>query len=287
MSKDVIQFQNAIDLVKSVLDNFPAFILVVNCDGEIIYNNNDAKNMLGENITGYSISYFFSEEEISKNFKPKNRIDYEIQYESKYYKLSDVDIVWVDGELSRLIIGMDITDIKTSEARFKKCATMDAMTGIYNRQVGIDYLIDYIEQLKCGGDIFTVCYIDINDLKLVNDSFGHSEGDIYILSIVNIIKATIRQTDIFARMGGDEFLILFYRCPYKIVENIMQTIMCKINLINESSKGKGVFYSISYGVMEINTETILDPEFILNSVDNKMYYMKDEYKQLKKIKKRV
>lgn len=75
----------------------------------------------------------------------------------------------------------------------------DSLTGVYKREI--------LDNLK--RDNYAVCLIDINGLKVVNDTLGHDAGDNYIVEIVNTIQKLVRKDDIIVRYGGDEFLIIF------------------------------------------------------------------------------
>jgi len=135
--------------------------------------------------------------------------------------------------------------------------------------------------LQNGGEPFTVCFIDLNGLKEINDNYGHLNGDFFIITVVDVIKRAVRQTDIFARMGGDEFLILFPQCHYPVVENIMNNVTKNLDSFNATDTREEK-YSISYGILEVRPETVaLDPQLILNTVDQRMYTMKDAYRRSK------
>ena len=84
-------------------------------------------------------------------------------------------------------------------------------------------------------------FIDINGLKEVNDYLGHEAGDELILSIVDIIKANIRDTDFVARLGGDEFLIIFNNTDEIGAENVWMRIHQGYERINEN-RGQKIYY---------------------------------------------
>jgi hypothetical protein len=107
-----------------------------------------------------------------------------------------------------LCFAIAITINKMSNERIKYFSEYDTMTGALNRRSGFEQLnILYQDFMKVGGNI-SICFSDINSLKEVNDNLGHESGDELILSVVNGIKAHIRQSDFIIRLGGDEFLII-------------------------------------------------------------------------------
>jgi len=84
----------------------------------------------------------------------------------------------------------------------------DPLTGIYNRRYIESAFATVKSRLEQNGQSGAVLLLDVNDFKLVNDLLGHKIGDEYLLLITNQLKKSVRKTDIVARWGGDEFLIL-------------------------------------------------------------------------------
>lgn len=85
----------------------------------------------------------------------------------------------------------------------------DSLTGIYNRCYFEELLMRIYQQYKATGSLFSLAILDINDLKKINDSYGHEAGDLLLKRFVQGIKINLSKDDIFARYGGDEFAIIF------------------------------------------------------------------------------
>ena len=98
-----------------------------------------------------------------------------------------------------------------TQKRLSVKAYHDPDTGIYNRL----YYNEYMEKMLRGKKDFTLVYIDLDGLKSVNDRFGHNEGDRYIRAFVSLVGSSFRNTDVFARVGGDEFAIVVSNCLKK------------------------------------------------------------------------
>ncbi|NLY85451.1 MAG: GGDEF domain-containing protein [Tissierellia bacterium] len=96
----------------------------------------------------------------------------------------------------------------------------DGLTKVYNRRSGIPKLSRMISSHD-GYKVFSLCYIDINGLKKVNDELGHKYGDDLILTVVKVVKRNIREDDFVIRLGGDEFLIVFQEAGLPIAKNII------------------------------------------------------------------
>ena len=118
-------------------------------------------------------------------------------------------IVMEDSDELYYVSARDITARVMAEERLLKDATHDALTGLFNRSVLIDRMIQVLEHDKrrkhCKFGLF---YIDLDRFKVINDSLGHPIGDQLLIEISRRIKETVRATDSVARMGGDEFVVL-------------------------------------------------------------------------------
>lgn len=94
-------------------------------------------------------------------------------------------------------------------AKLKTTAVTDPLTNIYNRRYFTQKLIKEIDRSKLTGGKFSLIMLDIDDFKKINDDHGHAFGDLVLKLAVKMIEKRIRSTDVFARWGGEEFLILF------------------------------------------------------------------------------
>ena len=113
-----------------------------------------------------------------------------------------------EGNLSLLGAVQDITDIKSAEQRIYKMAYYDELTGLANRA---HFLEQFDFQINITGNTaqqLAIVYIDLDDFKGVNDSYGHACGDSYLKHFSNYLTNTVRETDLASRLGGDEFCIL-------------------------------------------------------------------------------
>jgi diguanylate cyclase (GGDEF)-like protein len=148
----------------------------------------------------------------------------------------------------------------------------DAGTEIYNKR----FFTEYMEKALENREEITMCYLDLDGLKYVNDNLGHTEGDHYLNSFVELVKENIREDDIFARLGGDEFVIIFPGLLKHQMEEKMEFLLWKFIRNNK----KDYAASFSYGVCEIfddGKEHNLE-EIIVNA-DVAMYECKRKNKE--------
>lgn len=186
------------------------------------------------------------------------------------------------GSISNfIIIKEDITEKKELEEKLKYQAAVDEMTQVLNKRSGLLFLNKQLQITKRHNkQSLSLCYIDINDLKYVNDTFGHAEGDNLILLIIEVIKDKIRNSDTMSRIGGDEFLIIFPDCDSNQCNQLMSRICLKLNEINNSNK-LPYKLSMSFGITQFNPEDEIDIYDLISQADNEMYQMKKSVKELK------
>lgn len=180
-------------------------------------------------------------------------------------------IPWKSGLVNAHVV-TNITEEKKRTRQLTDKAYNDPGTGIFNR----NYAEEQLDLLLKKRKPYTLGYLDLDGLKYVNDKFGHLEGDAYIRNFVSAIKARIRNSDIFARIGGDEFMILFMDCPKSAAEEKLSSAL--ETFIGENQKDYPV--SFSYGVLAITgKERELTREKLLKQADEAMYLCKQENKR--------
>lgn len=129
----------------------------------------------------------------------------------------------VDGELvGGYAIYSDITERKKAYERIRYIGFHDTLTDLYNRS----FLEEEIKRLDAPRQLpISVIMVDVNGLKLINDTYGHSMGDKLLISAAKILKETCRQDDIVARWGGDEFVIFLPKTTKNETQRICQRIL--------------------------------------------------------------
>jgi len=174
-------------------------------------------------------------------------------------------------------IGEDILD---EQEKFKKYATLDPLTGLMTRQEGLSFFKQQLELARFNGVKVVVSFIDVNDLKLVNDKYGHQAGDKLLSSVGKIIKNTARQNDVIFRYGGDEFVLIFYNADLNAANHIWRRISSKLDEFNNETNDLFKI-SVSYGMSEYNHKINQSIDELISSADKKMYENKRKYKQKK------
>ena len=155
--------------------------------------------------------------------------------------------------------------ILESERELKYLSFHDSMTGLYNRTYVNRLLNDYAQD--SGACVFM---FDLDGLKHVNDHHGHAEGDKLIKSFAEIMRKSIRETDIPARIGGDEFIAILYDANEKIAASIKKRMLDLIRINNNHITAKYLELSVSigYALTKNKKDTI---EVLMKQADEQMY----------------
>ncbi|QVK17537.1 diguanylate cyclase [Mycoplasmatota bacterium] len=266
------------------INPYPLFI-VRHFDGLVIESNKNAINYFEinpENMNDLKIDDIFiypKEQEIMEKLKQQghayNHV-VEIKVDKVYkWVVANYELIDYHGDKCLLIGATDITEMKKLEKELLKYATTDMLTGTLNRRSGIKYLQEMIKKAETNQLPFVVCYIDINCLKQVNDKYGHSEGDYYIIKVCSIIQDNLDESDVLFRMGGDEFLIVFPNKHENEAELFWQKVLSELN----SFKEKPYALTASHGLFEYIPGSNISLEEIVNYSDFQMYKEKSNYKE--------
>ncbi len=125
-----------------------------------------------------------------------------------------------DGELlGAVLIITEVTQLRALQQRMTHLATHDPLTGLINRREFELRLAAAIKTTTSSFRQFALCYLDLDEFKVVNDTCGHSVGDQLLQQITSVLDAVIREGDTLARLGGDEFGILLADCDLDEAEN--------------------------------------------------------------------
>lgn len=157
---------------------------------------------------------------------------------------------------------------------------IDHLTGAWTREMFLNYLGDRIKQKKSKN--FSIVFIDVNDFKKINDTFGHNEGDKTLVNLVSIMKGILKSEDFITRYGGDEFVLFLNVDTKRETEDIIMKIYDALEEYNEVSN---ISYklSISCGYEMYNFDKPMTIDEYINHVDKLMYKDKIRRKSKNKI----
>lgn len=157
----------------------------------------------------------------------------------------------------------------------RRLARTDSLTGAINNRYFTELLQREIDRSNRYGRSFTIAFIDFDNFKTINDTFGHTFGDTLLQSFAEYMKSRLRKTDFIARVGGDEFAILLPETDEEAAHAAITNLFRNMN--DESNKGRKWPATFSVGVLTTNTpKTSVDK--LLSAVDRLMYQVKNNGK---------
>ena len=154
-------------------------------------------------------------------------------------------------------------------------ASHDTLTGLINRSEFENRLINSLEATRDNSDLtHALLYIDLDQFKVVNDTFGHTAGDALLRHVSEQIQANVRSTDLLARLGGDEFGILLERCNEERALAVAESIRNSIEGYRFEWQDSFTTVRCSIGVVMVNSENA-DVASVMSSADVACYSAKD------------
>ena len=266
---------------RSIFDNAVQGIFQYTPDGKLIVANAACARILGYASTEELIiqtpdtrDLNFVDASRYKNFQKLLEDHSFVQgYEAEVYR-KDGNKIWISinaraiRDSSGLLLFQegtieDITKRKRREDQIRFLSFHDKLTGLYNRA----YFEEELNRLDTERQ-FPISLImgDINGLKLVNDAFGHQEGDKVLTQMANILRESCRKEDVIARWGGDEFIILLPKTSYSITAEVIDRIKLTCS---HASKGPMKF-SIALGP-GTKEEPSQEMQGIIKEAEERMY----------------
>lgn len=183
------------------------------------------------------------------------------------------------GEPYAIVQAVDISARKASEAELLRLATQDHLTGLYNRMVFDQNFRAALTNAKRYKRQGAVLFIDMDDFKSVNDTFGHKAGDAALKAVADVLRKTMRETDTVARIGGDEFAVILEEVDTQQASHKVEHIRTALEGLTVTAHGKTVQVNASVGVREFDGRVdSCVPDDILNAADKDMYARKEAQK---------
>ncbi|MBS3948864.1 MAG: PAS domain S-box protein [Dethiobacter sp.] len=170
-------------------------------------------------------------------------------------------------------IARDVTERVKIEEKLKYLSMHDSLTGLYNRA----YFEEEIERIS-GSRFLPVCIItmDINDLKVVNDTKGHKKGDELIIATADIIKKSFRPSDVVARLGGDEFAVVLPNTDDKTANSAVKRVREALQEYNQGEREVSVSFAIGWATRKTEQESLMET---YQRADTAMYRDKKRLKR--------
>lgn len=275
--------------LRTVVEYTPSAMVVLDQNGKIIEWNRQAEKVFGWNsqeVIGQSVYDFVVPLADQDKFR---KMIYglfdgrEVNVAEGWSRTNRSKLVLCEWHYAVLqpgrIVAManDITERKALENQLKELAHSDSLTGIGNRTLFFQKLEEAIALAKRRKERVAVLFIDLDDFKIVNDQYGHEVGDVVLCEVVQRIKMAVREADVLARIGGDEFVLILHDCQsnehaQQVAEKVLFNLERPIQVAGLTVTVGG---SIGISMYPDNGDKTTD---ILKSADRAMYEVKQREK---------
>ncbi|MED4040624.1 EAL domain-containing protein [Niallia taxi] len=283
---DITESKENEDRFSTLVEMSPDIIAVVS-NYELLYINYAGSKLIGAvspaELVGNTVYDLLSREDYEKidsefSINGAKNLRVEVQVKTLQQKIIDVELscmpIMFAGRHAVLVVGRDITERKKSDNLIKQLAYHDTLTELPNRYSCMVHLHERLHSPAV--DSLYVLFLDLDQFKRINDTRGHSTGDIILKKVANTLSLSLKNKDFVARLGGDEFVI--------ILENAnLQEVKQKANSILEAFnqpliiKTEEFFVTPSIGISNYPADG-KDQETLIKNADAAMYLAKENGK---------
>jgi diguanylate cyclase (GGDEF)-like protein/PAS domain S-box-containing protein len=265
-----------------VFDSMGDGVSVQDTDFKVLYQNSRHKMLVGEHVGEYCYNAYERRDQVCDGCPLAMSFEDGSPHTGERTVSTEEGIGHVEitasvlrDKAGTLIAGIevvrDITNRKRLEDELRISALTDDLTGLRNRR-GFFTLADQQCKLAARNKRpLALVFLDLDDLKIINDRFGHETGDQALEDIANILKITFRESDILARLGGDEFAILLTELSDLAMSHvIIDHIQDNIEEHNELST-QDYELSVAAGIAHFDPDQPCTISELLNQADKLMY----------------
>ena len=272
---------------QALYDLAPDIYTTINSNGKILSINQTGADLLGyskQEVIGLPVENIIYPEDqqrviahISELFNSENN-DESIEYR-KVRK--DGSVIWVhqcakldrdEGEPRLLVVCRDITVRRELQEKLTFHATHDSLTKLINRRELESRLTRVLSDMS-EHDYHVLCFLDLDNFKIINDVNGHAAGDELLRQVTGILRDNIRSRDTLARIGGDEFVVLMEHCQLNVAVKLAEKIQKIIAEYEFNWRAQTFSIGISIGVTRLQANKTV--ELVLSTADAACYKAKE------------
>jgi len=278
------------DQYLALYDDNPTMIFNVTQDGDILSVNHTGAQQLGlkvEDVQGRSIFDFVYGDDLPlmHDFVKTCLLRPQRVHKQEIRKVcTSGQVIWlketasvVESDNQRnslLLVCEDVTETRLLNERIAYQATHDALTGLANRSAFDSYIKHTVALAQAENSEHALCYLDLDQFKVVNDICGHLAGDELLRQLSDILRQHIRRQDLIARLGGDEFGVVINHCTLSQAFHACENLRNIINDFHFAWEDKSFTVGVSIGISSINNTSGNAVE-LLKEADAACYAAKD------------
>ena len=193
-------------------------------------------------------------------------------------KMDDIKLRQADDKISELQINLstyekEILQVRQRSETLEKEVMLDELTGINNRRSYDLHIMECVRRYRSSHDKFSLILVDIDHFKKINDTYGHKAGNKCLQEVARLIKSCLRQSDFFARYGGEELIAVLHQCDAQNASKVAEKIRRRIENTRFCYRDDTISITISLGVTEA-IESDIETETPFIRVDEAMYKAK-------------
>jgi diguanylate cyclase (GGDEF)-like protein/PAS domain S-box-containing protein len=167
-------------------------------------------------------------------------------------------------------IARDISERKRAEEVLRNMSLTDPLTGVYNRRGAVTLAEQQLKVAQRLGRTLLIVYADLNHLKQINDTYGHTAGDAALIEVAEVLQETFRESDIIARIGGDEFVVLAMETA-GVDENTLRRRLLDALTFRNARGARPFDLSLSIGIARFDPQRARAFEELMGEADRRMY----------------
>jgi diguanylate cyclase (GGDEF)-like protein/PAS domain S-box-containing protein len=299
ISKDITERKRAEDALiqseeryRTILDNTQEGYFEVDLAGNFTFVNDAECNDLGytrEELIGMNYKRYTDETAAKQMYELFNRVfrtgkqirafDGEFIKKDGTKGFNQVSVYLIRNKEGKPVgfrgLSMDITERKEAEEALKTLSLKDDLTGLFNRRGFFTLAEKGLKTAKRMGTEMMLIFGDLDNLKGINDTFGHNEGDQALVDTSQILKETFRESDIIARIGGDEFVILAMNSFETLAEKLINRFEQVLN-DHPLQTNRPYTLSLSFGLACFDPQNPCSIDVLLAQADKIMYENKQK-----------
>ncbi len=192
-----------------------------------------------------------------------------------HFLISCTPISLCDGNISCAVeICRDISERKAMEKKLEEMAVTDMLTGLLNRRGSITLAEHQLRSADRDKKNRLLIYADLDEMKKINDDFGHKEGDRALADAAQILRKSFRESDVLGRIGGDEFAVLLTGPSERGLEQIIREHVQKNLTIHNEHSGRPYLLALSLGIAHYDPSHPCTLDDLMAAADSLMYMEK-------------
>jgi len=273
---------------RALVENSPVCILEMNLGGHLETLNMAGRTMIGEDDRSHVFGLSFVDivapadrqriadllDRVRAGESTQAEFGAVIDKERRVFSASFLPLRSPDGKVQKLMgVMQDITDAHLLADELSYRASYDALTGLVNRREFEQRLERVLDTARLEDTENALCYLDLDQFKVINDTCGHIAGDELLRQIAAVLQSNVRQRDTLARLGGDEFGVLMERCSLEQATRVANKLRKKVADFRFVWAQRSFGVGVSVGIVSIDqgSENI---STVMNAADGACYTAK-------------